>query len=169
MDQLASGVSMLAEHGGTAGASDHSPPYGTAYHRLISKPEPPTTWGVLDESALLRQFVGATVMREQTERLIEVSQLPYVRVQALPQDAQHPVNTSSFIHLRLPEFQDVVYLEHLHSARRVEEPLQVHGYALVFDHLRSEALGPDASRELTERSSIRSRPRTWAGDQEGHD
>ncbi|RBQ21676.1 XRE family transcriptional regulator [Spongiactinospora rosea] len=122
-----------------------------ARQRLISKPDPLTTWVVLDESALLRRFGGATVMREQIERLIEVSQLPHVRVQVLPQDAQHPVNTSSFIHLKFPEFQDVVYLEHLHSARWVEEPQQVYGYELAFDHLRSEALGPDASRELMEK------------------
>jgi transcriptional regulator with XRE-family HTH domain len=118
---------------------------------LLLKRGPLTVWAVIDESALLRRFGGAMVMREQIGRLIEVSRLPNVRLQILPQDAFHPVNTSSFIHLQFQEFQDVVYLEMLHNGRWVEEPDEVYGYELAFDHLSSEAAGPDASRELMER------------------
>lgn len=123
-----------------------------ARQRLLTQEHPLTVWVVMDESAMLRRFGGPAVMREQIEHLIEVSRLPNVRLQVLPQDAFHPVNTGSFIHLQFSEFQDVVYLELLHSARWVEEPSQVYGYQLAFDHLRSEALGPEASRELMERT-----------------
>jgi transcriptional regulator with XRE-family HTH domain len=123
-----------------------------ARQELLFSSNPLTVWMVLDESAILRRFGGATMMRGQIERLVEVSKLPNVRLQILPQDAFHPVNTGSFIHLQFPEFQDLVYLELLHSARWVEDQDQVFGYQLAFDHLRSEALGPESSRELMEKA-----------------
>ncbi|MCG5215203.1 helix-turn-helix domain-containing protein [Streptosporangium sp. KLBMP 9127] len=123
-----------------------------ARQQLLFADVPLTTWVVLDESAILRRFGGATMMRGQMERLVEVSSLPNVRLQILPQEAFHPVNTGSFIHLQFPEFHDLVYLELLHSARWVEDQGEVFGYKLAFDHLRSEALGPEASREFMEKA-----------------
>jgi transcriptional regulator with XRE-family HTH domain len=114
--------------------------------------DPLRLWVVLDESVLLRRFGGATVMRDQLERLIELSRLPNIRVQILPLSSEHPVNTGSFFHLKFPEFHDVVYLEGLHSARFVEEEEKAYDYEIAFDHLRSEAFGVDASREIIEKT-----------------
>ncbi|MDF5754896.1 helix-turn-helix transcriptional regulator [Spongiactinospora sp. TRM90649] len=118
---------------------------------ILRAEEPLVLWVVLDESVLLRRFGAVSVMRRQLERLIEVSRMPNIRVQILPLDAGHPVNTSSFFHLRFPEFHDVVYLESLYSARFVEDEGLVYGYEIAFDHLRTEAAGVDASRELIEK------------------
>ncbi|GAA5074740.1 transcriptional regulator with XRE-family HTH domain [Thermocatellispora tengchongensis] len=122
-----------------------------ARQKLLTRDGPLTVWVVMDESALLRRFGGATVMREQIERLIEVSRMPNVRLQILPQEAFHPVNTGSFIHLEFSEFQDVVYLETLLGGRWVENRNEVFEYQMAFDNLRSEALGPEASRELMQK------------------
>ncbi|WP_093263655.1 helix-turn-helix domain-containing protein [Thermostaphylospora chromogena] len=123
-----------------------------ARQRLLLQDRSLTIWVVMDESAMLRRFGGATVMRKQIERLVEVSRLPNVRLQVLPQEGFHPVNTGSFIHLQFPEFHEVVYLELLHSARWVEEPHEVYGYQLAFEQLQAQALGPEASRELMEKT-----------------
>ncbi|GLW98277.1 DUF5753 domain-containing protein [Microtetraspora sp. NBRC 16547] len=121
----------------------------TARQQIIMREdEPLTLWVVMDESVLLRGFGSAAVMRGQLGRLVTVSRQPNIRIQVLPLDAGHPVHTGSFLHLKLPEFHDVVYLESLFDARFVEEEETVYGYEIAFDRLQAEALDVDASREL---------------------
>ncbi|MEW9527649.1 helix-turn-helix domain-containing protein [Microbispora sp. NPDC049125] len=110
---------------------------------------------VLEESVLLRRFGGDEVMREQLRRLVEVSQLPNVELRVLPLDADHPVNTGSFSHLKVPQFHDVVYLEALLGGRLIEDEAIVYRYEVAFDYLESKALDVDASRRLIEKSSSR--------------
>ncbi|MBG0827296.1 helix-turn-helix domain-containing protein [Planomonospora sp. ID67723] len=118
-------------------------------HRSV---EPLRLWVVLDESVLLRRFGGATVMRDQLERLIELSKLPNIRVQVLSLNNEHPVNTGSFFHLKFPDFHDVVYVEMLHSARFVDEEEKAYDYEIAFQYLQSEAFGVDASREIIQKT-----------------
>nr|WP_260407618.1 DUF5753 domain-containing protein [Planomonospora venezuelensis] len=119
---------------------------------ILRNTDPLTLWMVLDESVLLRRFGGASVMSGQLERLVELSRRPNIRLQILPLNSEHPVNTGSFFHLKFPEFHDVVYLESLHSARFVEDEEMVFGYEIAFGHLQAEAFGADASRELIEKT-----------------
>ncbi|MFB9882550.1 helix-turn-helix domain-containing protein [Planobispora siamensis] len=119
---------------------------------ILRSVDPLRLWVVLDESVLLRRFGGATVMRDQLERLVELSRLPNVRVQILSLDREHPVNTGSFFHLKFPEFHDVVYLEALHSAWFVEDEEMAYDYEIAFDRLQSEAFGVDASREIIQKT-----------------
>jgi transcriptional regulator with XRE-family HTH domain len=115
---------------------------------VFGRAQPLTIWVVIDESVLLRRFGKAAVMREQLDHLIDISRRPNVRLQVLPLGGAHPVNTGSFIHLRLADFNDVVYLESLYSARFVEDEEMAFGYEMAFDALQSAALGTDASRDL---------------------
>ncbi|GIH80420.1 helix-turn-helix domain-containing protein [Planobispora longispora] len=115
---------------------------------LLRSADPLRLWVVLDESVLLRRFGGASVMREQLERLIEWSRLPNIRVQVLSLSGSNPVNSGSFLHLTFPDFHDMVYLEALHDSRFVENEKLVYDYEIAFSQLQSEAFGVDASREL---------------------
>jgi transcriptional regulator with XRE-family HTH domain len=115
---------------------------------ILRDEEPLTLWVVLDESVLLRRIGDGTAMRGQLEHLIELSRRPNIRIQVLPADAAHPVNTGSFLHLKFPEFHDVVYLESLFSARFVEDEEMAYGYEIAFGHLQHEALDTDATRDL---------------------
>ncbi|GGO13743.1 transcriptional regulator [Microbispora rosea subsp. aerata] len=107
---------------------------------------------VLEESVLLRRFGDHEVMRDQLRRLIEVSELPNVQLRILPLDAEHPINTGAFSHLKLPEFHDVVYLEALLGGRLVEDEAIVYRYEVAFDYLETKALDPDDSRRFLERT-----------------
>ena len=51
---------------------------------LLTGPEPPQVWSVIDEGALRRPVGGAAVMQAQLKRLIEVAQLRHVTVQVVP-------------------------------------------------------------------------------------
>ncbi|GAB3882701.1 helix-turn-helix domain-containing protein [Microbispora bryophytorum] len=107
---------------------------------------------VLEESVLLRRFGDHEVMREQLRRLIEVSELPNVELRILPLDADHPINTGAFCHLKVPEFHDVVYLEALLGGRLVEDEAIVYRYEVAFDYLETKALDVDDSRRFLEKT-----------------
>jgi transcriptional regulator with XRE-family HTH domain len=106
---------------------------------------------VLEESVLLRRFGDDEVMREQLGRLVEVSKLPNVQLRILPMDAEHPINTGAFSHLRVPEFHDVVYLEALLGGRLVEDETIVYRYEVAFDYLETKALDVEDSRKCVEK------------------
>ncbi|WP_432928781.1 helix-turn-helix domain-containing protein [Microbispora sp. CA-135349] len=107
---------------------------------------------VLEESVLLRRFGDHEVMREQLRRLVEVSELPNVELRILPLDADHPINTGAFCHLKLPEFHDIVYLEALLGGRLVEDEAIVYRYEVAFDYLETKALDVDDSRRFLEKT-----------------
>lgn len=107
---------------------------------------------VLEESVLLRRFGDHEVMREQLRRLIEVSELPNVELRVLPLDADHPINTGAFCHLKVPDFHDVVYLEALLGGRLVEDEAIVYRYEVAFDYLETKALDVDDSRRFLEKT-----------------
>ncbi|ETK34458.1 helix-turn-helix transcriptional regulator [Microbispora corallina] len=110
---------------------------------------------VMEESVLLRRFGDDEVMREQIGRLVEATELPHVTIRVLPLEAEHPINTGAFCHLKVPEFHDVVYLEALLGGRLVEDETIVYRYEVAFDYLETKALDAEASRHLIEKSSSR--------------
>ncbi|NIJ12769.1 transcriptional regulator with XRE-family HTH domain [Saccharomonospora amisosensis] len=116
--------------------------------RLLSDPSPPEYWAVVDEAVLRRVVGGAEVMAEQLGRLADVAQLPHVTIQVVPFGAgAHPGMEGPFLILGFPEQADpdVVYVDSTSSGVYLELEPDVRRYALMFDHLRAAALGPDDS------------------------
>jgi transcriptional regulator with XRE-family HTH domain len=108
---------------------------------------------VLDESALLRRYGDADVMREQLEHLVELAGRPNIALQVLPLDGPHPIATGSFTLLQFPQvggikFHDVTYIEHLNGCSYLEEETETYRHRLSFERLSAEALGPAESMEL---------------------
>ncbi|GIH70236.1 helix-turn-helix domain-containing protein [Sphaerimonospora thailandensis] len=122
---------------------------------VLHAENPPGLSVVMEESVLLRPFGGGEVMREQLRRLAEVSELPHVALRILPLDAEHPINTGAFSHLKLPEFHDVVYLEALLGGRLIEDEAIVYRYEVAFDYLETKALDVRASRKHIEKTISR--------------
>jgi transcriptional regulator with XRE-family HTH domain len=124
----------------------------TTRQRLLTRQESPLRlWSVIDEAALRREVGSPQVMKAQCGRLLELSDLPNVTIQVLPDTAgAHPATTGTFAILEFPEPQDpdVVYLETLTANIFVENDAEVYRYALAFDHLRAMAFGPDESKAL---------------------
>ena len=89
-----------------------------ARQELLSKPDAPRLWAVVDEAALRRPIGGREVMRAQLERLIEVTKEPNVTLQVVPfSSGGHAAEGGAFTILRFPELDlpDVVYVEQLTS------------------------------------------------------
>ncbi|TNC29003.1 helix-turn-helix domain-containing protein [Amycolatopsis alkalitolerans] len=130
----------------------------TARQRLLSDPNPPEYWAVIDEAVLHRVVGGPEVMVQQANRLLELGQLPHVTIQVVPFTAgAHPGMEGPFLILGFPEQadQDVVYVDSTSGGFFLELPPDVRRYSLMFDHLRAAALKPDDSLGLVAEAAER--------------
>src|SRR5262249_25986939 len=113
---------------------------------LLTSPDPPRGWSVIDEAALRRPVGGRSVMRGQLRHLTQVAELPRVTIQVVPfGSGAHAAASSSFSILRFaePELPDVVYIELLTTALYREKREEVDHYMEVINHLSTQALTPD--------------------------
>jgi transcriptional regulator with XRE-family HTH domain len=112
---------------------------------LISRPDPPRIWSVMDEAVLRRPVGGPAVMRAQFRHLIEMAELPQVTLQVVPfASGGHAAESGSFTVLRFAELDlpDVVYLEQLTGAIYLDQRADIEQYLQVVDELSSQALTP---------------------------
>jgi transcriptional regulator with XRE-family HTH domain len=118
---------------------------------VLTQPDAPQLWAVLDEAALRRPVGGRQVIHEQLERLIDASKLPNVTLQVLPLAAgAHPALVSAFSVLRFPdqELPDVVYVEHLTSALYLDRREDVDQYLHVMESICVRAAPPGKTTEI---------------------
>ncbi|MFI2026353.1 helix-turn-helix domain-containing protein [Streptomyces buecherae] len=127
--------------------------------QLLTNPEAPRLWAIVDETVLRRPVGDAEVMRGQVDRLIESLELENVTLQVVPFSAgPHPGMFGPFqlFRFRVPELPDVVYSEGLTSASYLDERADVAAYLEALDRMgtqavpapRTEALLGDLRKEL---------------------
>ncbi|MFF3707844.1 helix-turn-helix domain-containing protein [Streptomyces phaeochromogenes] len=98
---------------------------------LLERPDAPTLWVVMEETVLHRMVGGAEVMREQIERLLEVSELEHVSVDVVPFTAgAHIGACAPFTYFRFEERElpDVVYSEILSASVYLDQRSDVAGH-----------------------------------------
>jgi hypothetical protein len=113
--------------------------------RLLTRPDAPTLWAIVDEAALRRPIGGAAVMRGQLEALMEATTLPNLTLQVAPfRVGGHAASGGSFTILRFlgKDLPDVVYHEHLTSALYLDKREQVDHYAETMERLAAQADPP---------------------------
>ena len=128
-----------------------------ARQAVLSRPNAPSLWVVLDEALLRRPIGGPSAMRAQLKHLIELSQRPNVTIQVITFKAGgHAAAGGPFSLLRFAEFDlpDVVFLEQLNSAQYLDKPDVVDSYLAVMERLCIGALTPAATVK-TLRSMVR--------------
>ncbi|MEU9048400.1 MULTISPECIES: helix-turn-helix transcriptional regulator [unclassified Kitasatospora] len=111
----------------------------------------PQLVAVLDEAALRRPWGGAELMRAQLDRLLELGELPNVRLQVLPfGNAGLAAESGAFTVLGFaePELSDVVYLEQFTTALYLDKPAEVTEYRHAMDDLVADSLDPARTRDL---------------------
>jgi transcriptional regulator with XRE-family HTH domain len=119
--------------------------------QLLTRPDPPQLWAVIDEAALRRPVGGTKVMRAQLERLIDVRELPNVTLQVLPFSVgAHVAMVGAFSILRFAEQElpDVVYLEHIDSASYLDRPEDVDQYAHIMARIVVDSTPPEVASEV---------------------
>jgi len=122
-----------------------------ARQEVLTAPEPPTMWLVVDEAALRRPIGGADVMRGQLEHLVEMSELANIVLQVMPfRHGGHAAAGGAFSIVRFAEadLPDVVYLEQLTSAVYLDRREDVDRYMEVMNQLSASAERPHATSAL---------------------
>lgn len=107
---------------------------------------------VMDERCLRANF-GRKIMREQLKQVLKRAQLPNVTVQVAPADLGPYMGLNgSFVVLDYPDPAEtgMAYVPHAAGAVHVENPEEVQGCRLDFEHIAKMALSPEDSRALIE-------------------
>jgi hypothetical protein len=120
--------------------------------QVLSRPDPPRLWAVVDEAALRRPVGGPRVMRDQLEALIGlVTKASNIRLQVVPLAAGgHAAAGGSFTLLRFPhaDIPDVVYVEQLTSALYLDKREDVEQYFDALNRLYVKATTPEQTVDV---------------------
>lgn len=122
-----------------------------ARQSALTRPEPLELWAIIHEAALRLRTADPTIMRDQLQRLLDLTELPQVSIQVLPLDATpHPGLSGAFTMLGFERTKDldVVLLENLRTTVYVEDPAEVTVYGSAFERLRAAARPVDESADL---------------------
>ncbi|MFG2884793.1 helix-turn-helix domain-containing protein [Streptomyces sp. NPDC048297] len=95
---------------------------------LLEREDAPTLWVVMEEAVLHRAVGSPDVMREQIERLLEMSELPHVSIDIVPFAAgAHVGACAPFTYFRFeePELPDIVYSELLSASVYLDQRADV--------------------------------------------
>ncbi|MFB8773026.1 helix-turn-helix domain-containing protein [Streptomyces broussonetiae] len=119
---------------------------------MLTRPDAPDAWFVVNEAALRNVIGERDLMREQLERVLETGELPSTTVQVLPFDSGSYPATGSFTMLGFPDQEDpdIVYRDGITDAVYLEGEHHVREYTRAFDGLRAAALSPQRSTRLIE-------------------
>ncbi|MEU8922685.1 helix-turn-helix transcriptional regulator [Kitasatospora sp. NPDC048545] len=142
----------------TAGCHDHAPDeierrvdVRLKRQAVLTGERAPHLVAVLDEAALRRPWGGPELMRGQLDRLLELGELPNVRLQVLPfGNAGLAAESGAFTVLGFAEreLSDVVYLEQFTTALYLDKPGEVAEYRQAMDDLVADSLDPARTRDL---------------------
>ncbi len=130
----------------------------TTRQHVLGGKNPPQFRAVLDESVLRRVTGDRSVMQEQIEALIDISERSNVEIQVLRfGTGAHAGLDGAFSILDFPPTPDgipnaaddrLAYTDNLLGAHYFEEPNEIAAYAAVFEQLRADALSAEASRRF---------------------
>jgi transcriptional regulator with XRE-family HTH domain len=113
-----------------------------ARQELLTRPQAPLLWAVVEEHVLRRRVGGPSVMRGQIDRLVDATALPNVTLQIMPFNAgPHPGMFGPFQLFRfdIQELPDIVYAESLTGAVYLEERPDTAAHREVLDRMSAQA------------------------------
>ncbi|MFE5740374.1 helix-turn-helix domain-containing protein [Streptomyces celluloflavus] len=144
--EYARAVSRLGYPGASEDRLDRLVELRMKRQELLTRPDAPKVWAVVDEAAVRRPFGGREGMRAQLEHLLKVAELPNVTLQVAPFSvganaaAGAPITILRFSE---PDLPDKVYLEQLTGAIYLDKQDAVDQYTLIMDRLCAEADPPE--------------------------
>ncbi|QNP73326.1 helix-turn-helix domain-containing protein [Streptomyces roseirectus] len=118
---------------------------------LLTRPDAPRVWAVMDETALRRAVGGPEVMRAQIDRLLDATKLPNVVLQIAPfANGPHPGTYGPFVLFRfaMPELPDMVYSEYLTGAVYLDAREEVATHLEVMDRMAAQSATAHRTKEI---------------------
>jgi transcriptional regulator with XRE-family HTH domain len=122
-----------------------------ARQRMLTRKPLPDISFVLELSPLTRPIGGRDVHRAQLHHILEVSRLRHVHMQVMPpQRETHGGLSGPFVLLETDDRRRLGFLEVQTQSFLVDEQAELGGLFARYGILRTQALGPEESRELIE-------------------
>lgn len=117
--------------------------------KLLSGPDSPRLWAVIDESVLHRPVGGHAVLKAQIAHLLEMTAQSHITLQILPFSGSGGAAECAFTMLRFAETElpDIIYVEHLGGAAYLDSKRDHEVYGRALDRLAVEAETPDRTRQ----------------------
>lgn len=118
---------------------------------LLTRPDGPRFWAVMDETALRRHCGGPEVMRAQIDKLLDATKLPNVTIQVAPfASGPHPGTFGPFVLFRfaMSELPDMVYSEYLTGAVYLDARSEVATHLEVMDRMAAQAATAHRTKEI---------------------
>jgi transcriptional regulator with XRE-family HTH domain len=120
-----------------------------ARQEVLSRPDPPVLWVLLDETVLRRPVGGTDVMRHQVEHLISFSNSKTIVIQVLPLAVgSHVGLDGSFAIADFAASPAIAYVDSALTGLLIEQREEVAVLENHYDGLRAEALPRAASTQL---------------------
>ncbi|HET6859317.1 MAG TPA: helix-turn-helix transcriptional regulator [Streptomyces sp.] len=118
---------------------------------LLTRPDAPKLWVVMDETVLRRPVGGPGVHAGQLDRLIEAVEMPNVTLQVAEfATGHHPGTYGPFVLFRfaVPELPDMVYSEYLTGAVYLDARPEVAAHLEVMDRMAAQAATAHRTKEI---------------------
>ncbi|GAA4638709.1 helix-turn-helix transcriptional regulator [Actinoallomurus vinaceus] len=115
-------------------------------------PPPPALYCVLDEAVLRRNVGGATVMYEQLQHLLQVSDRENIGVQIVPSRFHRGVR-GPFVVATLEDGSEVAHAENAFGGAVSTRQEDLATVVTSWESIRTEALPADMSRDLIRRTA----------------
>jgi transcriptional regulator with XRE-family HTH domain len=118
---------------------------------LVRREKAPLLWFVMDETVLRRPIGGRKVMREQVDALIEIAELPNVRLQIMPFAAgPHPAMYGPFhiFRFQLQEIPDIAYVESLVGGVYFDDRDDVSAFLEALDRMCAQAAPAQSTKAI---------------------
>lgn len=128
----------------TAGEIQRRVDLRLARQHILTRPDPPRLWLIIDENALRRPAAttGQDVMHAQIDALAEAAALPNITLQVLPFTAGlHPAMYGPIRIFRFDPYDqpDIVYGESMTSAWYLDKPDETALYTQALDRISAQA------------------------------
>ncbi|MFF1506616.1 helix-turn-helix transcriptional regulator [Streptomyces sp. NPDC058326] len=158
--QTADYARAILRSGAVGGGSDADRDEETERHvalrmerqSLLTREDAPKFWVIMDETVFRRPVgAGPEVMRDQLDRLLEVSELPNVTLQIAEfASGHHPGTYGPFVLFRfaMPELPDMVYSEYLTGAVYLDARPEVASHLEVMDRMAAQAATAQRTKEI---------------------
>ncbi|MGP9022163.1 helix-turn-helix domain-containing protein [Streptomyces sp. BR1] len=149
--EYARAVTRAALHGLDAARVDSLVQVRLARQEVLRADPPLRLSAVVDEAALRREVGGAAAMRRQLRYLVDMAQLPQVRLRVLPfSSGGHICLTGPFVIFSFPHISDldVVVIDHLTSSLYLERKEDLEAYGAAFHTVEAQALSYKESLNL---------------------
>ncbi|MFI0422549.1 helix-turn-helix domain-containing protein [Spongiactinospora sp. 9N601] len=117
--------------------------------QVLTRPDPPAVWVLMDEWVLKRPVGGPALMAAQLARLLELSELRHITIQLTPYDTRcYDGFMSGFILAELSEAPTIVSVDSAASDEVTADPTAVARAVNCYERIRAEAFRVGQSVDL---------------------